>query len=411
MSRLRTSSMTDDTAQLEEELRRLYAAVEAPPPPKQWPSPPARIPARPRIASAGWRPRQRRVGLVAVPLVVALVVVVLVNRSPFAPQPVLAVQLQPAGASLACKLPISALSEDHTTGFIVMDNGRATFQQVQTKGTTYIPALGVWADVLPQNVAPDGRAYFSQSYSYTTPGHLTIWITDTRGTRKLLDTAQPNLIQPFAYTASGSILVEDFSRPAGSAPGPLPYWNLKLLDPATGALRSLPFIVPALGPGNSEAGYNRNSNAIWYMAFAANGSTTVSRFDLATGRMTEWFNSTDAMGTAQFVGTDSQGSPIIQVAERDIWHTNPAQRSGIGIETLLLTSPHHISVLNHGRSGDPWVANAFSPLSATRGNEVWLASDDGAIWLYRTGVGIQQIAKVTTSNQGAPGVAISGPCM
>ena len=146
------------------------------------------------------------------------------------------------------------------------------------------------------------------------------------------------------------------------------------------------------------------------MAFAANGSTTISRFDMATGQMTEWFNSTDAMGTAQFVGTDSDGAPIIQVAERDIWHANPAQRSGIRIQTMLLGSPHQITVLNHGRTGDLGVAGAFSPLSATMGNEVWLASDDGAIWLYRTGVGLQQIAKVTTSNQGAPGVAISGPC-
>src|SRR6202022_3319107 len=107
---------------------------------------------------------------------------------------------------------------------------------------------------------------------------------------------------------------------------------------------------------------------------------------------------------------DSQGDPIIQVAERDIWHTDPAHRSGIGIQTMLLASPHHATVLNPGRAGDRGVASALSPLSATAGNAVWLASDDGAIWLYRTGLGLQQIAKVTTSNQGAPGVAISGPC-
>src|SRR5438034_8400107 len=130
MSELRTSSMTDDTTQLDEELRRLYATVEAPPPPKQWTSPPARIPTRPGIAPAGWPPRQRWVGVVAVALAAALVLAVLVNRSPFAPQAVLAVQLQPAAAGLVCKLPISALSEDHTTGFIVMNHGRATFQQV-----------------------------------------------------------------------------------------------------------------------------------------------------------------------------------------------------------------------------------------------------------------------------------------
>lgn len=408
MSELRTSSRTDDTAQVEEELRRLYAAVEAPPPPKEWTSPPARIPARPGTVPAGWRAGHRWVGAVAVALAAALVLAVLVNHSPFAPQPVLAVQMQPAGANLVCKLPISALSEDHSTGYIVMDHGHATFQPVRTKGTTYVPALGVWADVLPQLVSPDGQAYVTQNY--TSAGHLIISITDARGTRTLLDTRAPALIEPFAYAANGSILVEDHSRPTGAAPGPLPYWNLKLLDPVTGKMQSLPFTVPALPRGNSEAGYNRNSNAIWYMAFAANGSTTVSRFDLATGQLTEWFNSSDLTGTAQFVGTDSQGAPIMQIAERDIWHTDPAHRSGIGIETILLTSPHQITVLNHGRAGEPGIASGFSPLSATKGDAVWLASADGAIWLYRTGVGLQQIAKVTTSNQGAPGVAISGPC-
>ncbi len=405
MSELTT---TDDTAPLEEELRCLYATVVAPLAPARWTSSPARIAVPPRIRPGTWVRGPRRVGAVVVAGAAAVVVAILANRSPFAPQPVLAVQLQPAGASLQCKLPISALSEDHTSGFIVMSHGHATFQPVQTKGTTYIPALGVWAGVLPQMVAPDGRAYVSENY--TSAGHLIISITDARGTRPLLDTTAPALIEPFAYAANGSILVQDHSRPAGSAPGPLPYWNLKRLDPVTGKLDALPVTVPALPRGDSEAGYNRKGNAIWYIAFAANGATTVSAFDMATGRMTEWFNSNDATGTAQFVGTDSEGSPIIQVAERDIWHTNPAHRSGIAIQTMLLTSPHHITLLNHGRAGDPGVAGAFSPLSATMGNDVWLASDDGAIWLYRTGVGLQQIAKVTTSNQGAPSVAISGPC-
>jgi hypothetical protein len=121
-------------------------------------------------------------------------------------------------------------------------------------------------------------------------------------------------------------------------------------------------------------------------------------------------NSTDMTGTAQFVGTDAQSDPIIQVAQRDIWHTDPAQRNGITIQTMLFTAPHRGTVLNSGRAGEPGVAGAFSLLSATAGNSVWLASDDGQIWVYQTGIGLQEIAKVTTSTQGAPGVAISGPC-
>ena len=62
MSELTT---TDDTAQLEEDLRRLYATVTAPPAPAGWTSSPARIAARPHIGSRGWR-GPRRVGAVAV---------------------------------------------------------------------------------------------------------------------------------------------------------------------------------------------------------------------------------------------------------------------------------------------------------------------------------------------------------
>src|SRR5712691_10141098 len=204
MSDLRTSSMTDDTAQLEEQLRRLYATVTAPPAPVQWTSPPPQVPARPRVRSDAWRRGPRRVGAVAVGVVAALVVAVVANRSPFAPRPVLAVQIQAAGASLVCKLPISALSEDHTSGFIVMDHGHATFKPVRTRGTTYVPALGVWADVLPQLVSPDGQAYVAENY--TSAGHLIISITNAHGTRTLLDTTAPALIEPFAYAANGSIL-------------------------------------------------------------------------------------------------------------------------------------------------------------------------------------------------------------
>ncbi len=265
-----------------------------------------------------------------------------------------------------------------------------------------MPALGVWADVLPQMVAPDGRAYVSETFLYGPPGQEIISITDARSTRKLLETMGPYFIVPLGYYASGSILV------VKEGPGP---WRQELLDPATGALHSLPFNLP-LVDGFVEPSYIRNSNGIeaWALTYFANGRTTISRFDPASGQMTEWFNSTDGMGAAQIVGIDSKGSFIVQVAERDIWHTAPTNRSGIWIQTVLLASPHHVTVLNAGRAGDPGAAGAFSPLSASMGNEVWLASDDGAIWLYRTGVGLQQIAKVTTSNQGAPGVAISGPC-
>jgi hypothetical protein len=111
------------------------------------------------------------------------------------------------------------------------------------------------------------------------------------------------------------------------------------------------------------------------------------------------------------VGTDPKGLPIMQLADRDLFHTDPAARAGIGQRTLLLTEPHHATVLNQGRVGDAGVAGNLSPQSFNDGDRVWLAADDGTIWMYRPAAGFQEMAKVvSTSTKGPPGVSISGPC-
>jgi hypothetical protein len=110
------------------------------------------------------------------------------------------------------------------------------------------------------------------------------------------------------------------------------------------------------------------------------------------------------------VGVDGGGHPIIQVGSRDIFHVNPAKRSGITTRTLLLTGAPQPTVLNEGSVGDSGVADNLSPLSLTDGDTVWMAADNGQIWRYTPDHGMQLVAKVTTSTEGAPGVAIEGPC-
>ena len=405
MTETTTGRIRDDVAPFEERLRLLYAELTAPPALVDWSE---RRTHPQRLRSAGSTRLVRRpwrLGAVALATGTALIAAVLLNRSLLDAQPVLAIDLQPAGASLSCKLPISAVSNNDTTGFIVIAHGQATFQQVRTDGTTYIPALGIWASVLPQWVAPDGHAYLSQKPDFTNH-RVAITLTDARGTRTLLETSVPNEVMPMAYTASGSILV---SVPPYGSSG----W-IELLDPATGHLRPLPFAIPAdrVIDGvrvGSLGNYDRNSNAFWG-DFVEGDRSTIWSVDYATGRMTEWFNPSDGKGTAQLVATDVDGAPIIQLATSDAWHTDAAHRNGIGIETLLMTAPHRFTVLNQGRTGDRGIAGAFSPLSATSGNSIWFATDDGAIWLYRAGDGLKQIAAVHTRNFGAPGLAISGPC-
>jgi hypothetical protein len=205
--------------------------------------------------------------------------------------------------------------------------------------------------------------------------------------------------------------------PIAGEPIPSGTLHLELLDPATGMVRPFPHPLPSMGTGNAagssaEATYLRAGNAMWLTAYDPDtDSTTLGRYDMGSGATTPWFDGrADGRGHVEVVGTDAQGRPIVQLAGTDLFHTDPAKRAGIEERTLLLTAPHQATVLNQGRVGTPGVANSLSPLSVNDGDRVWLAADDGAIWLYRPSTGLTQVAKVSTSTQGAPGVAVSGPC-
>jgi hypothetical protein len=389
---------TYDTA-LEQELRELFAEVPAPPAPATWGAASAPA-ARPRRYS-------RRLALLAAAAVIVSGTVVAVQLRRTA-DVAIAVSALPAAATLSCRLPIAALSADQTTGFVVFDHGRATFQRAAAPGTTYMAALGRWVNVLPQMVAPDGRSYVDQDFGN---GQTTVRVVDASGTRTVLKTSASTSV--FGYTRQGIMLVDMSS--AGPGDGIL---HLELLDPASGAVRPFPFPSPDVGApnratGGTEAGLRPEDDAIWMTAyFPSTDSTVVRRYDLATGVTTEWFDGqTDGKGHLDVVATDGHGHPIVQLATSDLSHTDPAKRSGIGQRTLLLTGPHQETVLNAGRVGDPGVAGNLGPLSVNDGDRVWLASNDGTIWMYVPNSDLQQMAKVVrTSNQGPPGVVVSGPC-
>jgi len=254
-------------------------------------------------------------------------------------------------------------------------------------------------------VAPDGRSYVQQDDAN---GQAVVRVVDASGARTVLRTAAP--IHVFGYARQG-ILVVDMGAP-GPPDGIL---HLELLDPATGGLRPFPFASPEMGRarGGTEAGFRPEDDAIWMTAYdpSADG-TVVRRYDLATGVTTTWFDGqADGKGHVEVVATDGHGHPVVQLATKDLFHTNPAKRAGIGQRTLLLTAPHQQTVLNEGRVGDPGVAGNLGPLSVNDGDRVWLAADDGTIWMYLPGSGLLRMAKVVrTSNQGPPGVVVSGPC-
>ena len=390
---------TDDNV-MEQQLRELFAEVPAPAAPVSW--------GRAPVAGSGRRIVWRFTLAVAVAVVVgAALVAVQLLRATYGPA--VLVSAYPAAADVTCSLPIAALSADQTTGFVVFHNGRATFRPVQTSGTSYDPTLGRWVPVLPQLVAPDGRSYVEQDFAN---GQTIVRLVDASGTRTVLKTSLP--VGVFAHTSHGILLIE-------AATGRTPFdgsLTLLVLDPATAAVRPWPFAAPQPGVvrqagGGSEAGYRREDDAIWMTAYYPSADrTVVQRYDLATGVTTQWFDGqTDGTGHLEVVATDGHGHPIVQLSDHDLFHTDPAHRSGIEQRTILLTAPHLETVLNQGRVGEPGVAGNLGPLSVNDGDRVWLAADDGTIWMYLPGSGLQRMAKVvSTSNKGAPGVVVSGPC-
>ena len=391
--------MTPMTTDLEDELRQLYAAVTAPPLPLRVVS----VTSPPQLQRHA-RPRRRRTLLalaIATTAAVALVATLLATRQLTTTQ-LLSVRVLPAGADLSCSLPIVALSADQTRGFIVLRNGQASFQAANVPQGAYIAALHQWVDGTPRRLNDADTTYYSVNEN---PSTVTVTVHDEHGAHVVFTADSKTQDGPMGWFGKDIVLFEPdhHSQPAVA--------HALLLDPSTGNARLVPGsinAVPSFGANGSSTGYIPGSGAIWTTFSRDDGTRrALQRYDLTTGVSTELYSTT---GFIEMVGVDGGGHPIIQVGSRDIFHVNPAKRSGITTRTLLLTGAPQPTVLNEGSVGDAGVTDNLSPLSLTDGDTVWMAADNGQIWRYTPDHGMQLVAKVTTSTEGAPGVAIEGPC-
>jgi hypothetical protein len=402
-----------DVDTFEADLRALYAAV-APPRERRWLAVVDAAPSPPPARSSPWlRPRPlRRGGAVAAIAAVLIVGVVAIRGHPAPAAPprlsLLSVSVLPAGGQLNCTIAISALSDVSATGFITFAHGHASFAPVATTGNTYVRGLHRWVDITPQMVAPDGNSYVTGGGDLT---HTVVQVVDASGTHTVL-TVNRGFLGPLGFSPEGIVLLDT----GPGANGPNLAMPISLLNPRTGAVRAMPLPVypqfSGAGAG-STTGYQAGTSSIWMQTYDSKTDlSVVSRYDLSNGRTTTWFDGrTDGLGAAQPVGETAAGLPIIQVASSDIFHIAPTQRAGIRERTLLMTSPHIGQVINAGRVGDPGVADNLSPLSAIDGQDVWLAGDNGTLWRYQPGQGLQAMASIRTSTDGAPGVSISGACV
>lgn len=410
--------MTTDTDLdlLEAQLRALYQTV-APPDVPRLAAPSGASTAGGRLGAGRAGSRRQILGRGLALGVVAAVVfagVELARRPAVTPAPParLVVSVLPPGGQLDCTLAVSALSDATATGFITFSHGHAAFHPVATQGNTYVPGLHRWVETTPQMVAPGGASYVTASGDLT---HSRIQVVDATGTHTVLS-LQRGFISPLGFSPLGIVLID--TSAAGAEPAhPMP---ISLLDPRTGRVRSLPPpvappILGTTGAGNfgGSTGYQAGTDSVWMQSYnSASNLSVVSRYDLTSGATTVWFDGRiDGAGAAQPVAETSSGRAIIQVASSDIAHIAPGSRAGIIERTLVMARPHQAVVVNAGRVGDPGVADNLSPLSAIDGQDVWLAGDNGTLWRYQPGRGLQAMALIRTSSNGAPGVSISGPCV
>ncbi|MBO0683378.1 MAG: hypothetical protein J2P45_09505, partial [Candidatus Dormibacteraeota bacterium] len=205
----------------------------------------------------------------------------------------------------------------------------------------------------------------------------------------------------FGWSSAGVILGGPVPRPAGP-----PGFEVSLLDPLTGSIRPFSLAPAMLLPGALGLGFLPADDSLWTQGVQAGSATVVSQ-SLATGAVQTWYH---GPGTAYVVAATSDGDPIIQVGTSDLGHLQPNQQNGVSQQTLLFTSPGQSTVVNQGVVGQPNVAADLSPLSATMGSTVWMADDQGGIWSWTAASGMRKVAGITTSNDGPPGISISGAC-
>lgn len=311
----------------------------------------------------------------------------------------LTIRANSVAAQLSCRLPVSVLATGQS-GFIDFSNNGPSFvpAAAAAKGRlTYIPAFHDWVDVLPQMVSPSRDAYVTKGESQTAPA--SVQIVHANGTTTTWPV--PPMSGAFGWSSAGVILgrlVVESAQPAG--------FEVSLLDPLTGSIRPFSLAPAMLLRGGGSLGFLPADDSLWSQTVQA-GSTTVVSQSVATGAVQTWYQ---GPGTAYVVAATSEGDPIIQVGTSDLGHLQPNQQNGVSQQTLLFTSPGQSTVLNQGVVGQPNVAADLSPLSATMGNTVWMADVQGGIWRWTAASGMREVARITTSNDGPPGISISGAC-
>jgi hypothetical protein len=289
-----------------------------------------------------------------------------------------------AGSGLACRMPVVTPSQ---AGWLTFPDG--TFQpdargNVQLPGypsppffwKSYDKAFERWLPVPRDSISPDGQHY---AYADAAGAGGGVHVVDVA-------TGANHLFQPSAadwavldYEAEGVYIA---TQPSGPAP-PSGLW---LLDPSgQHALRQI---------DNSHAWQYISGGGAWATADPLTGhgpgpGSRLLRLDLQSGVITSWYKRTDV----EFVvtGADGAGHPLLQTKTS----TN---------ELLLVSAQDSATVLPPAEgSVVPSLSNYIHPVTDAHG--LWLGDTGGMVSLYMPTGGIEQVARVGSSD-----VLVAGGC-
>ncbi len=339
------------------------------------------------------------------------------SHSPLSTAPASAPAAAAAGP-LACRLPvagfvisapkgmpddsISADGQDNqkgTGGYLDLPSGK--FTPAPDSDRSYLAGAHVWLPVSMQAVSPDqtsyvqGRATQVSNNAPTTSLYLVQ--VATRAERKLYTAPEGQLAFVLAFTSRG-IYVETASS---TGPGPT---DMQLIDPATGAHRSVP--GSQAPPGAMQQVFTALSGDFAWGTLIAGPQSQPSfklvRLSLTDGAIAAWY---DAPGPFYIAGFDS-GHPLLGLVL--------AAPGATDASLYEITSANHATPIQ-AKSGTFMFGRGTS---VSDGHGTWFGSADGSIWLYSSATGLEKVATVPPQ-PGATGQpydqhawrSVAGPCV
>jgi len=308
----------------------------------------------------------------------------------------------PAGSvqPTSCRLPVY-LSSSNIGGFLTVPGyaftkapGNPFIQEAKSVDGwwSYDAATAKWLPADYRMASLDGNwwVYATPLASATLSAPATLHLVDRHGSDRTVWTGSGRAY-PLGWTSGGAIFVHVVAAPHFHNE----YW---LVDPSTMTLRSLP-PMPGEIVGIDASGSWAIRNQLTGPASDSKAPQhwTVVRTDIGSGATVTWWDQTiPALVTA--TGFDGDQHPILRIVPFD----SDRERY------VLLTSPNTQTEI----TGDARAMKFYPGSALGDAHGVWFGDVQGAVWLWKPGRGLQQVARLPTQLAASFGdvAVIAGPC-